>query len=101
MKNVLLGMTKDGRKVFDRTKSHIHSEDGLTMNLLKEGINKIDSNELRKNDGRYVINMNRIIGYSSCVPTTDEDNVVSYHICRFWIDLIYYPMYKCKRDKKY
>lgn len=76
MKEKFLGLTKDGREVYDRTISHLHYEDGLTEELLSNGISRIDSTKLKKCNGLYVIDMEHIIGYSSCVPTTDEDEVI-------------------------
>lgn len=74
-----LGITKDGREVFDRSNSHVHYEDGLTEELLSEGISMIDSTKLRAKDGCFVIDMGREIGYSSCVPITDKDQVVTVY----------------------
>jgi len=70
-----LGTTGDGLDVYDREDSHFHPEGGLTLELLQEGLQKI--NFPKKGDfHKFVLNFHRTIGYSTCVKVTEDDDVV-------------------------
>ena len=72
----LLGITKNGVYVYDRKNSHFHEEGGLTKDLLKEAIEKI---EFRKKVGsvrNIVVNMDKVIGKTSCVSLYKDDHVI-------------------------
>ena len=73
--NIYLGKTNNGIRVYDRPDSHFHEEGGLTLDLLKEALRKIqfpDKCEFKK----YELNFKRPIGHTTCVQTTEDDNVV-------------------------
>lgn len=64
-----LGQTKNGRKVFDRVKSHLK----ITDELLQETLQKITpSQEYEK----FVVKFPRIIGEKRCVKITEKDKII-------------------------
>lgn len=70
-----LGKTNDGLKVYDREDSHFHAEGGLTIELLKEGLRKIQFPKWTSFQ-KYELNFHRPIGLTTCVEVTETDDVV-------------------------
>lgn len=64
-----LGETENGRKVFDRPKSHLKIAD----ELLKEALQKITPS---KDYEKFVVKFPRIIGEKRCVKVTERDKVI-------------------------
>ena len=71
---VFLGKTKDGANVYDREDSHFHSEGGLTPELLGAALRTIDTKGYAFI--REQINFDHQIGYSSCVETGPDDDII-------------------------
>jgi len=69
----LLGVTKDGYKVFDRPDSHIKTHVGAE-NIIAEALSSIST------DGRDFIketlDFNHVIGETICTETTEKDEIV-------------------------
>lgn len=72
----LLGITKNGVYVYDRENSHFHGEGGLTKELLKKAISKITFGKKVGKTWNYVVNMDEVIGKTSCVELRADDEVV-------------------------
>lgn len=70
-----LGKTNNGLKVYDREDSHFHAECGLTIELLKEGLRKIQFPKWT-NFQKFELNFHRPIGLTNCVEVTASDDVV-------------------------
>ena len=72
--NSYLGTTRDGYNVYDRTDSHFHPEEGITKELLKNGISRMYADNLpfKKKEIKFP----RPIGYNTCVKITPEDDVI-------------------------
>ncbi len=72
--NDLIGTTKDGYNVYDRFDSHIHTEGGITRELLKKALKRMYANgaSFKKKQ----IHFTNPIGFTCCVPVTNEDEVV-------------------------
>lgn len=74
MENIL-GITRNGMKVYDRTNSHFHPEGGLTFEILSDAIADV----WFKNKGavqKFVTTFDRVIGKCTCVPVTSKDEIV-------------------------
>ena len=69
-----IGTTRDGYKVYDRNGSHIHFEGGITKKLLGIALQRMYANAspFKKKE----IYFKNPIGYSNCVSTTPEDEIV-------------------------
>lgn len=67
-----IGTTRDGYKIYDRLDSHIHYEQGLTVNLLKNAISKI--NLYGRNFTKKVICLHKTIGTTHCVKVSEKDS---------------------------
>lgn len=70
-----LGKTNNGLKVYDREDSHFHPEGGLTLEILQEGLRKIQFPKWSRFE-KYELNFHRKIGQTTCVQVTDADDVV-------------------------
>ena len=70
----LLGTTGDGAKVYDRTDSHLHTEGGLTPDLLAAALHTIDTHGERF--VRKQVDFDHVIGKSSSVELQPDDDVV-------------------------
>lgn len=68
-----LGETGNHKFVYDREDSHLHSEGGLSLELLREGLRKITMYGGFK---KFEIDMGRPIGFTTCVPVTPDNEVV-------------------------
>ena len=66
----LVGYSKDGQSIFDRPNSHHHLPEGL----LREAISRADLGNQAFMKIR--IDMGRIVGVSTCVETTSDDQIV-------------------------
>ena len=69
----LLGVTKDGKRVYDRNDSHFHGEGGLTLDLLAEAINHIDTG-----DETFIVtqvNFDHQVGEKTCVTVDENDDI--------------------------
>ena len=73
---VFLGYTKDEKRVYDRTDiiSHLHSEGGMTKELLAEALARIDTED--RKSFREIVNFERQVGETTCVEVGPEDDVV-------------------------
>ena len=71
-----IGETIDGLKVFDREDSHLHSEGGLTLKLLRKGLGKIYFPKWRSTFKKYEVDFKHPIGFTTCVRVTEDDEVV-------------------------
>ena len=69
----LLGITADGINVYDRPYSHLTEHVDVTPELLKEALAKIT--QVTDNE-KHIVDMGRKIGMTTCVPVTDEDDIV-------------------------
>lgn len=69
----IMGVTKNGVMVYDREVSHFHEEGGLTAKLLLEAIFKIRA---KYGVTKATVDMGRIVGKTTCVPVTPDDNIV-------------------------
>lgn len=67
----LLGVSSNGKSVFDRHHSHVHE---VPPELIEEAVSKIaiSTQSMQK----FEIEMGRVIGKSSCVTTTPQDQIV-------------------------
>ena len=75
---VMLGYTKDGKEVYDRTDfSHLHTEGGMTKELLAEALSKIDTEE--RKSLKEVVEFDRQIGVDTCVEVGPEDEIVKVY----------------------
>lgn len=71
---IFLGQTKNGAKVYDREDSHLHSEGGLTPEILASAISVIDTNG--EDFIKEQVDFNQPIGESTCVEVGPEDEIV-------------------------
>ncbi len=76
IERAFLGTTKDGAKVFNRAddSTHLHSEGGLTPELMQSALSAIDSRG--RDFVKDCVRFDRIIGTQTCVDTTPEDDIV-------------------------
>ena len=74
----LLGTTINGLKVYDRQNSHFHPEGGLTVELLTEALSRVWVKN-RSYVQKFVVDFDRVIGKTTCVSVTDDDDVI---MCR-------------------
>ena len=78
MNNNYIGRTKNGLKVYNRKRSHIHKEGGLSRELLREALRKIEFPE-EEEFKKYELNLKRPIGETTCVQTFENDKVVAVY----------------------
>ena len=73
---VYLGKTKDGVRVFNRTddETHLHSEGGLTPELVESALLAIDSGG--RDFIRESVKFDHVIGGQACVDVGPEDEIV-------------------------
>ena len=69
-----LGKTNDGYSVHDRPNSHIHTENGITTDLIKSALKRI--NTCGAPFIKCEISFAHTIGYTHCVETTPQDEIV-------------------------
>lgn len=69
-----IGYTRDNYPVYDRTNSHIHTESGLSHEIIKEALGYMYANGARFKQKE--IRFHRNIGYNHCVEITPSDEVV-------------------------
>lgn len=67
----LLGTLASGEPVYDRYNSHLHED---VKAFLAEAFSKIESNKERFTVRE--LDFGRVIGNSSCVPTSEKDTIV-------------------------
>lgn len=72
---IYIGKTNDGLMVYDREDSHFHSEGGLTLDLLQQGLEMIRFSE-RSSFRKFELNFKRPIGLTTCVKVTEDDEVI-------------------------
>lgn len=73
-----LGVTKNGRTVYDRKKSHFHPEGGLTYEVLEKAIEQVEIKGAcyGRNSKKAFIRFDHPIGKSTCVKVYPGDEVV-------------------------
>lgn len=72
--NKVLGQLKSGQKVIGRTKSHLVSHKDI-LPYLKEALSQIEAKNGEKNL-KTTIDFGRKIGYTTCVETSNSDEIV-------------------------
>lgn len=73
MQKNFLGCTADGKPVFDRFKTHLDAQHGVSKDIMREALSKItQASQFEK----HVVKMGREIGLTSCVAVTEADEVV-------------------------
>lgn len=70
----ILGVTADGVKIVDRHNSHVHFENGISLELINAALRKVRVGG--KKFATYTVSFDRIIGKSACVAVDERDEIV-------------------------
>lgn len=73
MRGALLGYTKNGAPVYDRPKSHIHTEYSDVFSYLRAVLPLTEPNDRYY---EYTHTFDEVIGESICVPTDESDEII-------------------------
>lgn len=71
----ILGITRNGMKVYDRQNSHFHAEGGLTSDILERAISDVWFKN-KADVQRFFVKFDEVIGKTTCVPVTSKDYIV-------------------------
>ena len=68
-----LGTTSDGKRVYSRPMSHVHTEDGIDYEMLEEAIPGIETGDKERVEAQ--IEFDHIIGFDKCIEVGPDDDV--------------------------